>query len=155
MPAADTAAPRSLTSALGELAAAMAEGYDEVAFFRGLLSACGASTLLLNKALAASENEADASVSHEPRPALSRPDLAVPKWAYLRFVSDEADVLSEGEALLHLPCVLEARNDYRCLLCVSPAQVGLILREDEERTAFLLDLYAQAVADEDKGKGKH
>ena len=150
MPASDTASPRSLTVALGELAAEMAEGYDEVEFFRGLLTACGASTLLLNKALAASENEADASVSHEQRPALSRPDLAVPKWAYLRFVSDEADVLSEGEALLSLPCVQDNRNDYRCLLCVSPSQVGLILREDEERPERLFfplsDLPAHYVA---------
>ena len=150
MPAADTTSPRSLTVALGELAAAMAEGYDPERFFRGLLSACGASTLLLTKALNAAADSGDGSVSHEQRPALARPDLAVPKWAYLRFVAAEADVLSEGEALLSLPCVLEARNDYRCLLCVSPAQVGLILREDEERPERLFfplsDLPAHYVA---------
>ena len=125
MPPSDlTSSPRSLTSALGELAAAMELRYDEVEFFRGLLSACGASTLLLTKALATAADSADGSVSHEPRPALSRPDLAVPKWAYLRFVGDEADVLSEGEALLHLPCVLEARNDYRCLFASAPPRWG-------------------------------
>ena len=150
MPRSADAAPRSLTVALGELAAAMAERYDEEAFFRGLLRACGASTLLLTQALAAAGNAGDRSVSHEDNPALSHPDLAVPRWAYLRFVTDDTQVLPQGEALLSLPCVQDERNDYRCLLCVSPGQLGLIQREDDEppeRLFFpLSDLPAHYVA---------
>ena len=148
MPRAD-AAPRTLAARLGELAAAMAAHYNEEQFFRGLLAACGTSTLLLSSALKAAADERDDSVSHELTEVMSHCDLAVPKRGYLRFVHKDEDVLPQGEALAALPCVQDPRHDYRCLLCISPRQLSLTIRAEEhpERLFFpLSDLPAHYVA---------